>query len=109
MTLSVISFCIECHYAVCPYAECRVSFIVMLNVVLLSVCYAECRGANFRAGQQDEILKAVVVFFLLSETSLGQTFHSEAFQSGNRVGFYFLRSLLFHGCLIVIGMSLFLS
>ncbi len=37
MTLSVITFSIECHYAVRPYAECRVSFIVMLNVIVLSV------------------------------------------------------------------------
>jgi hypothetical protein len=27
----------ECHYAECHYAECRVSFVVMLNAILLSV------------------------------------------------------------------------
>ncbi len=32
MPLSKATLCIECHYA-----ECRISFIVMLNVVMLNV------------------------------------------------------------------------
>ncbi len=32
MTLSIATFCFECHYA-----ECHISFIVMLNVVMLNV------------------------------------------------------------------------
>ncbi len=34
MTLSKDTLCIECHYAL---IECRISFIVMLNVVMLNV------------------------------------------------------------------------
>ncbi len=31
------TFCIECHYGKCHYAEFRISFIVKLNVVMLGV------------------------------------------------------------------------
>jgi hypothetical protein len=34
MTLSIRMLC---HYAECPYAECRISFIDMLNAIVLSV------------------------------------------------------------------------
>jgi hypothetical protein len=33
MTLSITTLCIECHYTEYHYAECHVSFIVILNVV----------------------------------------------------------------------------
>jgi hypothetical protein len=37
MTLSMTTFCIECHYAECRCAECHSSLIVMLNAILLSI------------------------------------------------------------------------
>jgi hypothetical protein len=65
MTLSIMTFSIStiCHYAKC--AECRVLFIVMLNVARLSVVapsvqpeyhsecrYAESRGTLLEYGHQ---------------------------------------------------------
>jgi hypothetical protein len=37
MTLNIATLCTKCHYADHHYAECRISFIVKLNVVMLSV------------------------------------------------------------------------
>ncbi len=40
--VSITKICSECHYAKCHYAECRVSFIVMLNAVMLRVVAPVC-------------------------------------------------------------------
>ncbi len=37
MTLSIATLCIECFFPEGHYTECRISFIVMLNVFMLSV------------------------------------------------------------------------
>jgi hypothetical protein len=45
MTLSIATLCIECHYAERHFAECRVTFIVMLNVL---APYSDIFGHNLK-------------------------------------------------------------
>jgi hypothetical protein len=53
--LSVNLLSVKCLYADCHYAECRSLFIVMPNVVVLSVeifySYADCHYDEFRIAE----------------------------------------------------------